>query len=115
MKTKNITDGRIKDPWITKAVLNLIKIKNKLYRDFKIRVISKEYYKKYHNALNSITKKAKKSYHMPVFTCFKIETSKIWSKIDELKNNFGKPQSSSIYQNNIKLTHPLQTLKQMLR
>ena len=58
MKTKYITEKRLSNPWITRAVIKSVKFKNNLYKDYKVGARSEEYYKKIskyikHNHKNS--------------------------------------------------------------
>lgn len=53
LKAKYVTDKRL-NPWITRGVLNSIKTKNELCKDFKTRSVIDETYKHYRNALNTI-------------------------------------------------------------
>ena len=86
IKTKFISDKRLKTPWISQAVLNSIKRKNILFNYFKIGSVPSEDYKKYRNTLNKVINTAKKDYYIMQFTNFKNNTKKIWEKIKELKN-----------------------------
>ena len=47
IKTKYISEKRLNCPWISQAVLNSVKFKNGLYKDYRMGAISEEYYKKY--------------------------------------------------------------------
>ena len=86
IKYKNVSEKRLKTPWISQAVLNSIKRKNKLFKYFKIGAISSHEYKKYRNELNNIINLAKKNYYISYFTDYKNNTKIIWDKIKELKN-----------------------------
>ena len=48
-KTKFVSEKRLRNPWISSAVIKSIKTKNNLYKDYKIGAISEAYYKEYRN------------------------------------------------------------------
>ena len=60
--TKTTSEKRLTTPWINKEVINAIRIKNKLYKDFKIGAVTEEQYKQYRNALNNDIKQLKQTY-----------------------------------------------------
>ena len=84
LKTKEISAKRLDSPWITSGVLNSIKTKNKLFKDFKLGLIENSIYTRYRNHLNSIIKKAKKDYYINYFDKHKDNVRKIWRKVNEL-------------------------------
>ena len=61
LKTKYLSEKRLLNPWISQAVLNSIKFKNKLYKDYKIGAVTESQYKSYRNSLNKVITSAKKS------------------------------------------------------
>ena len=106
LKTKYLSNKRLNNPWITKAVLNSIRLKNNLFKDYKIGAISENYYKQYRNTLNKVIKNAKEAHYMAIFTNFKNDTRKIWNTINELKNNPKKNFLHHISYNNKILDNP---------
>ncbi len=86
LKSKLITDKRLNNPWISQAVINSIRTKNYLYKDYKIGGVSEAQYKQYRNILNTTIRNAKKFYYMTQFTNFRNDTRKIWRTINELSN-----------------------------
>ena len=107
LKTKYISEKRVNNPWISQAVLNSIKFKNALYKDFKIGIISGNYYKTYRNILNKTIKNAKTQYYMNIFTNFKNNTRKIWITINQLGNNIKTTNIDHISYNNNMLTNKI--------
>ena len=62
IKIKNIGVKRLKKPWLTKAILKSIDMKNSLYKLVKASACSKAYYNKYRNSLTSLLRNSKKLY-----------------------------------------------------
>ena len=109
LKTKFICEKRLNNPWITQAVINSIRTKNNLYKDFKVGAVSKEHYRQYRNSLNTTIKHAKQSYYLNIFRNFKNNTKTIWNTINQLTNNNVRKNTeinNIIYKNN-KLSNPL--------
>ena len=106
LKTKYISEKRLLNPWISQAVLNSIKFKNKLYKDYKIGAVTESYYKRYRNSLNKVIKSAKNSHYMNIFTNFKITTKKLWDTINHLKCHNNKNNINYISIDNKTLTNP---------
>ena len=107
IKSKRITEKRLNNPWITQAVINSIRTKNYLYKDYKIGAVTEAQYKQYRNVLNTTIRQAKKSYYMSIFTNFKSDTRKIWRTIHQLThNNQKKSASNHIICNDKKLSEP---------
>ena len=111
IKTKYISEKRVNNPWISQAVLNSIKLKNNLYKDFKIGNINENYYKIYRNILNKTIKNAKAQYYMNIFINFKNNTRKIWITINQLNYNNKTTNIDHISCNNNILTNKLDIAK----
>ena len=92
LQTKFISEKRLNSPWISQAVINSIRTKNNLYKDFKVGAVSENYYKHYRNTLNNTIKLTKKSYYHNIFCNFKNNTKQIWNIINQLTNNNRKKQ-----------------------
>ena len=60
LQTKFISEKRLNSPWISQAVINSIRTKNNLYKDFKVGAVGEDYYKHYRNTLNNTIKLTKK-------------------------------------------------------
>ena len=61
LKSKLVTEKRLNNPWITQSVLNSIRTKNYLYKDYKVGAITETQYKQYRNMLNTTIRQAKKN------------------------------------------------------
>ena len=110
--SKQISEKRLNSPWINQEILNAIKTKNKLYKDFKIGVVPEEQYKQYRNSLNNKIKQIKQSYFINKFTNFKNNTSKIWDTVNQLTNkNHRNKDIHCINYNNKKLTEVIDIAK----
>ena len=107
LQSKFITEKRLHNPWITQTIINSIKRKNSMYKDYKIGAISESEFKKYRNTLNCIIKQAKVTFYLNIFTNFKSNTRKIWNTINNLSKKNNKIFITDyISQNNTKLTNP---------
>ena len=104
IKTKFISDKRLQNPWITQNILNSIKTKNDLYKDFKIGIVTERQFKDYRNTLNALIKETKKSYYINIFTDYRNDTRKIWNTINEFykkKNTTENPTFITVDDMNI--------------
>jgi hypothetical protein len=83
-----------KSPWITKGLLKSINHKNKLYKSFlKHRTaVKQEIYKTYRNKLNSLIRKAKRSYFTNKLNNYKNNMRSTWKV---LKNILNKNKTSN--------------------
>ena len=107
LKSKHISEKRLNNPWISQAVLNSIKTKNYLYKDYKMGGVTEAQYKQYRNILNNTIRQAKKSYYIAKFSNFKNDTRKIWKLISELSNKSKfETSSTNILFNGKKLSKP---------
>ena len=103
--TKTTSEKRLITPWINQEVINAIKIKNKLYKDFKIGAVPEEQYKHYRNALNNDIKQLKQTYYMNLFIRFKNDTTKMWKIINQLSRKSLKNKNiEHIIDNNTKIS-----------
>ena len=108
IKVKFVSEKRLNNPWITQAIINSIRTKNNLYKDFKVGAITEEYYKLYRNTLNHNIKQAKQSYYLNIFSNFKNDTKKIWNTINQLTNKNRKTNDmNNIILKNKNLNNPL--------
>lgn len=85
LKSKEISEKRAKNPWITSGVLRSIRTKNKLFKDFKLGFITRNEYNIYRNHLNATIRTAKRDYYLNYFEKYKDNVRKIWKKINEFK------------------------------
>ena len=103
--TKTISEKRLNSPWINNDILNAIKTKNRLYKDFKIGLVTELQYKQYRNVLNTTIKQRKKSYYLEKFTNFKNNTRKIWDTVNQLTGSKHKKDNiNCINYNHVKYT-----------
>ena len=106
--TKHVSSKRIKSPWITQEIIKSIQHKFRLYKSFKLGIITFEVYKQYRNYLNNIIKQSKKDYYFQRFTNFRLSTKKLWETINELSNSNVAKQNPTycINYNNSSLSTP---------
>ena len=84
----------LKNPWITKGVINSISKRDSLYKEWK-RTRNKlctsgdprlyEEYRKYRNMLSNLIKKSKQSYYTRKFENASGDPKKTWVAINELR------------------------------
>ena len=84
LKTKYISQKRFNKPWLNSDIMNSIKIKSRLYKNFKLGFISENYYKNFKNNLTKTIKKAKKSHYVSKFEEYKINVKMTWKIVNEL-------------------------------
>ena len=72
IKIKFVTVKRLSKPWLSKAILNLVKNKSKYFKLYRLGLISQMIYNKYRNVLTSVIKRAKANYYEGVFFYLKI-------------------------------------------
>ena len=82
IKTKTISNRRLRNPWITAGLLTSIRRKSDMYRDFKAELITESEYKLYKNRVTSIIRITKRDYYMTLFSNFKNNTKKLWNTIN---------------------------------
>lgn len=112
IRTKYISEKRLNNPWITQAVINSIKTKNNLYKDFKVGIVTEDFYKQYRNTLSQTIRRAKQSYYFNMLNNFKNDTKKIWMIINQLTNKKHKTTNiDDIIFKNKKLNDPLDIAK----
>ena len=109
LKTKFISEKRLCNPWINQTLINSIKNKNNMYKDFKVGAITEGEFKQYRNRLNRIIKDAKQTYYISIFTNFKNNTRKIWDTINSFhRKNIRNITTDHIFHDNSNLTNPIQ-------
>ena len=109
LKSKLITEKRLNNPWISQSVLNSIRTKSFLYKDYKVGAVTEIQYKQYRNMLNTTIRQAKRSYYIAQFTSFKNNTHKIWKTIRQFSNHNHKNSASNhILCNGKKNVEPLE-------
>ena len=86
IKEKQITEKRLKNPWLTSAILNSIDQRHKLYKNYKRNIIPKEAYLNLHNKLESVLNKAKKQYYYNKLNEVKDDPKRVWNVINNTLN-----------------------------
>ena len=92
VKSKNVSVKRMLNPWITSGLLNSIKQKNQMYKNFKLGNVNALNYNAYRNRLNALIRLTKRNYYMNVFSNYKNHTKKLWQTINNLTKST-TPQS----------------------
>lgn len=108
IKTKFITAKRLHNAWLSSGILNSIKHKCKLFKMYKLGIVSHHIFKQYRNQLTQVVRSAKTNYYRQIFINFKNNTKKIWQAINELKGNFqNKDTIKTLQYDNKVLSDPL--------
>ena len=84
VQVKNISRKRMLNPWISTGLLNSIRHKNNLYKEFKLGLIPQAQYNAYRNKTTALIKLTKRNYYLNVFSNFKYSTKKLWQTVNKL-------------------------------
>ena len=100
-----------KKPWLTKAIMKSLTIKNKLYKKT-VKTPSSDNiqeYKRYRNKLSHIIRISKKRYYKEKFAEMHNNLKKTWELINEVinKRNSKKSLPNKFYQGNEEITDPV--------
>lgn len=76
--TKQVTDKRLNNPWLTSGILNSINKKHEYEKKVRIGLVSKEVAKRYSSMLTSIIRKAKLAYYVNRFNEAKGNMKSMW-------------------------------------
>ena len=87
--TKQVSNRRVKNPWITSGLLTSIRRKSTMYRDYRAGLITELQYKTYKNRVDALTRRTKREYYRNMFANFKNNTAKLW----KTTNNLTKPRA----------------------
>ena len=60
--TKQVSNQRVKNPWITSGLLTSIRRKSTMYRDYRAGLITELQYKTFKNRVDALTRRTKKVY-----------------------------------------------------
>ena len=93
IKTKYISQKRLRKPWLNQRIKNLINTKSDYYKLFKMGIISKDTNDRHKKIVNSTIKKAKKDYYMQAFSECKKDMRKSWNLIKNLMGKHPKKQT----------------------
>ena len=85
MKTKKTKKSKPK-PWLTKGIITSIKIKRKLFKQFKQTKHQLIYdsYKIYRDLLNKLIRKSKKNYYRDLFVKHANNIKKTWKELNKI-------------------------------
>ena len=90
-------------PWITKGILNSVKVKNKTYKEFiksKDRNKKSQTYikfKKYRDLINSLKRRSQRNYYKDYFTKNMNNAKKSWTGINTILHRKRKQKNSDIF------------------
>ena len=84
LKTKFISEKRAQKPWLSNNLMNGIKTKAKLFKLFKVGIVSKEQNTSYARKLNKDIVYARKMYYLRIFNSFKTNSKKYWENLGTL-------------------------------
>lgn len=108
IKTKFISTKRLQNPWISSGLLNSIKYKCTLFKNYKLGLVSHSFYKNYRNHVTKLVKDAKSNYYQNFFCNFRNDTKKIWKTINQIRNTSNlKHDKTTLQYNNSTLDKPL--------
>ena len=95
-------------PWITNGILNSIKKRNRLYKNYlrDSTPFNLEKYKKFRNKLTCIIRESRKMYYSDKLRLVKGNLTTTWKIINELIGKKKKSKVNSISENNKKITNP---------
>ena len=104
IRTKVYPTNILKKPWLDADIIELSKIKQRLFRSYKLGTTSFNSYSSFKNQLTSIIKRCKKNYYCEKFEKAKGDVRKTWSHIGELMGCKKKRDISEIDYNNTSIT-----------
>ena len=84
LKIKYVSRKRLEKPWLTNEILNSIKIKSELYKQFKLGLVTELNYKRFKNKLTNVINRAKKKYHFNKFNNSSNDIKSTWKHINNL-------------------------------
>jgi exonuclease III len=84
LRIKYITEKRLNKPWLTRGILNSIRVKSKYFKFYRLGLITKEINNEYKNSLNNVIRNAKRKYFCELFEANKNNLKKSWQGINHL-------------------------------
>jgi hypothetical protein len=84
IKTKFLSNKRIKMPWINNEILELINKKHKLFKSLKHYLIPYSVYKAYSNLLRMLLDRLRKLYFKRKFESCQNNSGKVWKSINQV-------------------------------
>lgn len=101
LKSKFVTTKYFLNPWHTKNLKHLTKIKANYYDLFMKGLVSHEKFARFRNKITSTVRKAKETYYNKLFTRNINDTKATWRLINKICFNFQKKSINNISVNNI--------------
>ena len=86
IKTKNISKKRINSPWLSKALLNSIRLKHLNYKFVKRGILDISSYKLNYKILKKAIRASKKLHFKRIFEKYKTDSRKTWGTINKVIN-----------------------------
>ena len=106
IKTKSISLKRLKSPWISRELLELIDKKHELFKQYKNGVIDKLAYTTYKNLLNYTLKYAKELYFTTSYYAARSDIAKSWKITNNLLNKNKNLPPIKLTDNNVTISDP---------
>ena len=107
IKTKTLSETKIKKPWINHKIVLMIKRKHYLFQRYKNGALSYYEFQQYQKSLSKIIKKAKISYYKNKYNSCKGDSSKTWKITNNILGHgkHEKTKSFSILHNSTMVTN----------
>ena len=107
--SKTVFLNKLKRPWITPAIIQSIKTKNKLYKKFVKKPITyRNIYISYRNHLTKVIKTAKNNFHKQQFEACSGNVKETWKNINKMLGKFHNNINKSFKINNSKVENELE-------
>ena len=106
IKTKQLGNKKLKNPWINDKILICIKKKHKFYKLMKEGKLEISFYNKYRNLVNFAVKSLKKRYYNNAFISLKKDMKGTWQLLNELLDRKQKSQINELIVNDVPSSNP---------
>jgi len=93
IRTKRIVYKRNMKPWITDSLIDCIRRKHRLFRDYKRGVVDYNYYNSFKDLVNKLLRRTKVKYFAGKFDAVRGDSAATWKIINSLTNNKSKRTS----------------------
>lgn len=94
-RTKQVTEKRLRNPWLTDSLLFDIDRKHALFRDYKRGNINFESYRYYRNYINSRVRFSRKQYYHNKFVECSGNSKAVWSTVRSLMGSKTNPRNKA--------------------
>ena len=94
LKTKYVSEKHFSKPWVSSTVKRLIIEKSKIFKEYKLGIVSREYNNRHRNLINKKIRDEKIAYFTRMFKNCTNDMRRSWKLIDELLCK--KPKNTSI-------------------